>query len=517
MKNIEGIDDIEILDLDPVTTVETEKPSQVYVVENGQAKESIVDKLDDIKKGKDIKKNKELEKERKKQEKELKKKQKEQEKYNQKLSRVKNKKFRKIEFFFCLVSIVFILGCCIFYGSRLIYWYKIYNPKGVDDNTVYLADKIEKSEVSMEGPGLYNDGIFNFKGNVDNNYVRFNNMLWRIVNEDNSGITLILDKSINLLPWDLKSLEFSKSDINAYLNDHFLNLLDKEYLTQVTVCEDKIDDLSKITCTVKNSENYVTLMDVSTFYNSIVDEESFMVLSDDIMWLSDSSSDSVWHTNGTNLSKSVGNNYFLVKPVIKLKDNSVYVSGDGTIDNPYTIEKENKVGVGSYIKINDDLWTVYDDTDYLKLSRYESLSDFHAYSTSKLVFDVTDTGSLAEYLNTKYYESLPYKDIIKENTYYVGGYTDSYKDCLKDKVKVKVGLLNLTDLKLTQNDNYYLSTQSISDEKIMSFGEAIKFSNIYMTKGVKPTISIEYNTKFSGGTGTYSDPYILEVNNEKTN
>ena len=49
-----------------------------------------------------------------------------------------------------------------------------------------------------------------------------------------SSLSFLLDKSINLLPWDLKSLEFSKSDINAYLNDHFLNLLDKEYLDIIT-------------------------------------------------------------------------------------------------------------------------------------------------------------------------------------------------------------------------------------------------------------------------------------------
>ena len=97
----------------------------------------------------------------------------------------KEKKPAKLwEKIFWGVSLTFILGCCIFYGKRLIHYYKIYNPTDPSGNRVQLiADEITgRSEFVYEGTGLYNNETgYVYKGDVNNNYIKYNNMMWRIV------------------------------------------------------------------------------------------------------------------------------------------------------------------------------------------------------------------------------------------------------------------------------------------------------------------------------------------------
>ena len=49
-----------------------------------------------------------------------------------------------IQKIFCIISILFIIGCFIFYGKRLIKYYKIYNPKYYESNKEYLKEKQRK-------------------------------------------------------------------------------------------------------------------------------------------------------------------------------------------------------------------------------------------------------------------------------------------------------------------------------------------------------------------------------------
>ena len=78
------------------------------------------------------------------------------------------------------ISLAFILGCCIFYGRRLIKYYKIYNPTDPAGNKVeLLGDRITgRSEFVYEGSGLYNNETgYVYKGEVDNNYIVYNEPL----------------------------------------------------------------------------------------------------------------------------------------------------------------------------------------------------------------------------------------------------------------------------------------------------------------------------------------------------
>ena len=346
-------------------------------------------------------------------------KEKKEESKEKKEHKIKNKKTFVIQAIFCSVSFLFILGCCIFYGSRLVKYYKIYNPKAEDgEKANFLSSNISgKSEIVYEGSGIYKiNGNYIYKGNVNNNYLKYNNLLWRIIkiNSDDT-MDIILDESINLLNWNNETVSFDKSNIYNYLNKEFISNLNKDLLIKGPICNDKVDELNNITCN-DTVNNYVKLMDISNFLNSFINQESYIASSDEIMWLSNYSSDVVWHTNGNSVSKSKGNTFYAVRPVVTIKGTAVSYGGDGTLENPYLIEKEdNKLNIGDHLKINDDTWIVYDkENGNVKLSLNKTLDKSLPYSNDEFKYDLEDVNTVAGYLNKTYYETLAYKDLLKE-------------------------------------------------------------------------------------------------------
>ena len=95
-----------------------------------------------------------------------------------------------------------------------------------------------KELVVSEGDGLYKDeyesGKYTYKGANPNNYITFNNEMWRIISigADNT-IKIMRNESIENQVWDAgNSNDWETSDIKSYLND--------TYLPTITVNNDKI-------------------------------------------------------------------------------------------------------------------------------------------------------------------------------------------------------------------------------------------------------------------------------------
>ena len=114
---------------------------------------------------------------------------------------------------FCAVSIIFIIGCCIFYGTRLVKYYKIYNPKDSNGNAMQLlANKITSGATFVyDGDGIYlTGGTYTYKGEKVDNYIKYGNLVWRIlkINSDKS-IDIVLDSSINNLKWNSNITDYS--------------------------------------------------------------------------------------------------------------------------------------------------------------------------------------------------------------------------------------------------------------------------------------------------------------------
>ena len=96
----------------------------------------------------------------------------------------------------------------------------------------------QEVEIVESGDGLYKDeyeeGKYSYKGANPNNYITFNNEMWRIISIDSNGLIKIMrNESIGKRAFDSGgSNDWETSDIKTYLND--------TYLPTITANQDKI-------------------------------------------------------------------------------------------------------------------------------------------------------------------------------------------------------------------------------------------------------------------------------------
>ena len=96
----------------------------------------------------------------------------------------------------------------------------------------------QEVEIVESGDGLYEDeyedGKYTYKGANPNNYITFNNEMWRIISVDSNGLIKIMrNESIGNRTFDSgNSNDWETSDIKIYLND--------TYLPTITTNQDKI-------------------------------------------------------------------------------------------------------------------------------------------------------------------------------------------------------------------------------------------------------------------------------------
>lgn len=422
---------------------------------------------------------------------------------------------------FCFVSLLFIIGCCIFYGNRLIKYYKIYNPKmeGGASAELISTTLTQNTEIVSEGAGLYREnGLYVFKGEEANNYIKYANMLWRIIRTNADGsVEIITDDYINILAWDFNGKDYVESDINKYLNDVFLKQLDTSYLIKTSICTDAMESVGKFVCDNKNTDYYVTLLQANDYLNSVVDGTTYVSRDEDMVWLSSYENDKkAWVSDGSNISTSEITNTYFVKPVVTLKNAVALLGGSGSKEDPYVIEKnDGDIKFGSYLTIDEDTWVVIDkDEETIKLAYaglYNKGLSTYRFDTSLLDYKIDSKNSLAELLNTKFYEGLSYKDLLLDFDLYTATYTKGYKNTYKEKVTVKVGIPSVTDLKFDNDaDGYYVSNKSPREGRIYYYDTDLISSKPGISRPYKPVISIEI-PKIAEGEGTKEKPYKVEV------
>lgn len=312
-----------------------------------------------------------------------------------------------------------------------------------------------------------------FVGNPKDNYLKYNNLLWRIVRVNKDGtMVLILDKSINLLP-----RQYGKDfDIIKYLNGDFLKELDKSKLVRNNLCYDEISDINNVTCKNKSNE-YVSLLDVTSYIQSI-DDISYISSENDLIWLLNSHSDNEhFHTNGSKVSYSNNSNFYSIKPVVTLNNDLLYESGNGTEKEPYEI-KCDKLTIGSNVIIENDEYTVISTKDNIKLLANNYIEDIR-YNDA------------IDYLNIDYYDNLSYNKYLIDNkcdeTTFEG---DSINEEVSNK---KICIPSIYDLKLSNiKDGYLLSK---IDNYNLIYDDKIIYGTKEVTHNIYPVITISKNSK----------------------
>ncbi len=328
------------------------------------------------------------------------------------------------------------------------------------------------------------DDTYYFSGENANNYLKYGNMLFRIIKIYKDGsMDIITDKSIN-------SLYNKNDDVLKYVNDIFYKSIDHKYLKTSPYCEDIISDVKKITCDKINFSHYVKLLPLIDYVNTIDSSKTYLPS----MWLGTSSKDGIWiiTDDGIALGKEDSINY--VYPVITLNNQVKYTNGDGTEEKPFILESSSKLG--GYVKIEDDMYVIVEDNHNLKLSLVGD----------KILVRKTYSEKFIDDLNLDYYNDLSYKKVLQKYDINVNEYNDSY--LCSGKKSVYVGLPMVSDMKLDDSiEDYYLIN---SGENIYYYNDGLKIGSKNLSMKLRTTVSIKEN-KINSGTGSYDDPYIVEV------
>ncbi len=221
-----------------------------------------------------------------------------------------------------------------------------------------------------------------YKGEVENNYVSFNNMLFRIV-KVNSDDTVVIVSDEPLANVDYtNSGSFEGSSLDSWLNDYFYNLLENKYKKLIKSSEWCDDVLSssqylETECTSTSEERNVGILSIQDYNNTLENDVSFLDY-EGVTWYANlDSSNNPWTVTSVYdyplKTEPMNQEYlFNVKPAITLKKSAKIIDGDGTSDDPYILvenssgrrsSKINERQVGEYITYSGYTWRIAGITD----------------------------------------------------------------------------------------------------------------------------------------------------------
>ncbi len=254
------------------------------------------------------------------------------------------------------------------------YAYFPYLNCGDEYESLRLSQKIVDSGIVTSGDGLYKlDDRYVFRGEYPNNYVKFNDKIWRIIgiNNDGSIKMIYFDGKVERSVWDdrYNSSRDSYVGINDFRVSRLLEYLKKIYEDNTYISKNnKVLLVKHDWCIGKVSENDALISSLnicsdvySDLYIGTVQVDDVLIPSIDSScsnindiectnynyfytintgWTLNSSSDKSYiafsSNNGAISAKNTSvDNY--VRPVININSNILYKSGLGTVDDPYVI------------------------------------------------------------------------------------------------------------------------------------------------------------------------------------
>lgn len=249
------------------------------------------------------------------------------------------------------------------------------------NNSINKTPSKIKEEIATLDEGLvegsideYGKNFYYFRGAVDDNYVKFNGFIWRIVriNGDNT-VKIVLDKTLNLNSnwtdknlneYNEKDVSFKNSNIYSKLNDWYNeNITSEDLISDTKFCDNLeykiVDDKHVFNFSVNSSCNEESIFKSKIGILSINDilyaggsleqtnSEFYLVNEENKNWWTLSVSDYVKNTKDINvysfdtennvINPISGRNELYIRPVVSINVNAE-VSGSGTIKDPYVIK-----------------------------------------------------------------------------------------------------------------------------------------------------------------------------------
>lgn len=446
----------------------------------------------------------------------------------------KNKKKIKLGNIYVFINIVFILGCIIFYGYRLIHYYKLEHPKIEENTPLYELITLDKN-ITTINEGLYKeDNVYRYIGNNLDNYVIYSGRLWRIVSAEDNKVKLITEDPQTSLVWSVDT-NYENSYVRSWLNNEnnelksfYESLTNTSYILNTKTCIDVVsEDSLKCEQVVEDKVGLLSAYE----YQKAGGEESYLNIGE-YWWTSNTDKDNVaWYVyskGSLNNTSYSGTTYYSygVRPTITLNGDIEVIRGNGTKETPYLLDKTtenilNKKYVGEYLNYSGYTWRIIEtDNEYVKIVmngivKNDDGEDLITYFGKSNYYSVSQ--DVGKYLNTTFYNKLTNQDYILERDFYTGRYDKTYKydfnKIAEYKEKAKVGLLQLGELFVTDIPKYFLATRTITSDN--SIYEVLEEGRIYAGEltdelGLRVTMYLKPDIAILSGEGTNESPYVIE-------
>ena len=428
----------------------------------------------------------------------------------EKLGKRKYSTFEKI---FLTVSILFIIGCFIFYGYRTYHYYHVTHD--IVKN-ITLKDKLTSlNNITYQNDGLYEkEGYFYYKGIDVNNYVYYSGRLFRII-DIKEDIRMIEEDTETNIVWGIDTT-YEKSNIKKWLNNYLESLKDYDiYLAKNKWCNQEID-AEKYECS-ETIEDYIGLLNINDYLqagakNSYLNNETyFWTLNQDL------EGNPLYINSEGNINNQIKkeDNFFSygIRPVITLKGDISIVSGEGSKNSPFIIEDLGNAmlrdnSIGSYVNYNDNKYRILNIDDKGVTLIYDGVLD-----VNKKYNDIY------KYLNNEFIKKLNKADLVKVeygvNEY---SYKNKYEISNKTTSSNYVIIPSIGDLFLNEYNGYWLNNYSDSrlglyytlDDNNMFFSDLKSGSH-----KLRPIIKLNAETVVLSGKGLSNDPLVIEKEGDK--
>ena len=394
-------------------------------------------------------------------------------------------------------------------------------------------------------------------GTNPNNYIWYSGKLWRAVSIDPSdnSVKLVTQWNISALPYNADgNTAFQGSYMEQWLNDTsadgFLgNLREPEKFI-------KTDSVWNATMTTERTKPEKTTMvtdavGLLNIYEYEIASSSTRYLDNGLYWwtLTPHSTSNVRYVGSIGRYGSPASSYGS-RPSINLKSAVKIIDGDGTADNPYRLQGDNDIPTGAllstrysgeYIKFGtgeNNLYRIvsHENGSGTKITSAIPLKANGNYKTIAFGSNVTFSkdNTIGTFLNGDYLTSGTYLtsdqvNMIEDNTtWYLGtvGSGTNYKlakyqditgsNLTTSTTTTKIGLLRSGELmegqfdKSSNNTTYWTLTPHNTSlvRTVFSYGGSNSYSAAG-SYGSRPSMNLKSTVKIVSGTGTKSDPFVI--------
>lgn len=440
------------------------------------------------------------------------------------------------------VSLLIIIA--LFYTFRLVkYYLKENGHKDADTTTLLVDELIKKQSYVDQTKGLVHDknaSIYRYIGKVEDNYLEYSGILFRIVGIDkDNNIKAISDSNLTLMYSGLEK-GFDKSYVYKWLNKSdekysgiFENNMDStdKYLTNTYLCDDVVSDLKNINCEKNNNALKITLLSLYD-YASAGGKESYLNNGESyyLSTIDDKNNNYFINTTGDVGLNKISSKIYGVRPVITIKNDVALMHGDGSKTSPYvviekTISKLSDVYISKYINYSGNTYRVISTGENVKIALSDNIKDGDKYLEKTFggknnIYSTTKK-TIGEYLNNTYYKSIKNNDLIVKSSYGIGSNTLDNLDYTAVYSKTNtfnIGMLTLGDMFISDTKNVLTMNRGIESSMIINVinKDGNVFGDLIASKyEVRPTMYLKGNINIVSGDGSIDSPYELGVNNEE--